>query len=75
MKLSNYGRRINMPLYEYSCEKCGEKFEQFVSLMDSETKVRCPRCGAEDVQKLFSTFGIGDISGFGSCGSEGSSFG
>lgn len=62
-----------MPLYEYVCKKCGEKFDQFVSFLDPEKTTVCPSCGAEEVEKQFSLFGIRDSSG--SCDSEGSSFG
>jgi putative FmdB family regulatory protein len=62
-----------MPLYEYVCKKCGEKFDQFVSFLDPEKTIVCPSCGAKEVEKQFSLFGIRDSSD--SCDSEGSSFG
>lgn len=62
-----------MPLYEYICKKCGEKFDQFVSFLEPDKTIVCPICGAEEVEKQFSLFGIRDFSS--SCGSEGSSFG
>ena len=43
-----------MPIYEYSCKACGEKFEQLV--MSSGEQVRCPECGSADVDKLISSF-------------------
>ncbi|MFQ6069082.1 MAG: zinc ribbon domain-containing protein [Candidatus Aminicenantales bacterium] len=47
-----------MPIYEFSCKKCSFKFESLVS-MGKENEVCCPRCGGKEIQKLFSSFGIG----------------
>ncbi len=47
-----------MPIYEYRCEPCGERFEELVRASDPE--VACPGCGGADVQRLLSSFaGIG----------------
>lgn len=48
-----------MPVYEYHCPKCGEKFEKFVRSVSAQTEVVCPRCGNTEVQKLVSLFGLG----------------
>lgn len=45
-----------MPIYEYECHKCGERFEQFRSLKASDSEVKCPKCGAEHPIRVFSTF-------------------
>lgn len=42
-----------MPIYEYACKKCGESFE---ILVFGNKAVKCPKCGAEEVIKKFSTF-------------------
>ncbi len=34
-----------MPTYDFSCRKCGNKFELFRSIRDEST-VPCPVCGA-----------------------------
>lgn len=47
-----------MPLYEYSCKKCGQRFECLVTV-GKEKGVVCAECGSGDVQKLISGFGIG----------------
>ena len=47
-----------MPIYEFVCGKCGRRFESIVRL-GGEREVCCPDCGAVEVQKLISTFGIG----------------
>lgn len=55
-----------MPLYEYSCDKCGEQFEEIRSASDSE-EVVCPECGAA-ARKLMSLFSTGSAGGGGGCG-------
>ena len=37
-----------MPLYEFSCAKCGEQFEELVmsSKPEAIAKVVCPECGS-----------------------------
>ncbi|MFB3853127.1 MAG: zinc ribbon domain-containing protein [Vicinamibacterales bacterium] len=45
-----------MPLFEYECRKCGERFEAFVF---GKRSPQCPECGSEDLEKLLSSFGVG----------------
>ena len=41
-----------MPVYEFECEECGERFEE---LTGSETRaLPCPRCGSERSRRLLS---------------------
>ncbi|GAI20545.1 unnamed protein product [marine sediment metagenome] len=51
-----------MPIYEFECEKCGERFELHRNMADSDREVRCPKCGAEKPQRVFSVFGKGSSS-------------
>jgi len=46
-----------MPIYEYRCQQCGEKFEKLVRSFSSDPEVRCPKCGGRKVEKTFSLFG------------------
>jgi putative FmdB family regulatory protein len=47
-----------MPIYEYRCEPCAERFEELVR--SPEAPVACPMCGSEEVERLLSTFaGVG----------------
>ncbi|MBL7183119.1 MAG: zinc ribbon domain-containing protein [Anaerolineae bacterium] len=39
-----------MPIYEYRCLKCGEKFEKLVRLSTSTSEIECPKCGGQDVE-------------------------
>ena len=42
-----------MPIYEYRCEKCGERFEEFLST-STKPAPPCPKCGGENVERLLS---------------------
>ncbi len=52
-----------MPIYEYRCNECGEKFELFVRSMVKQNSSSCPKCGSQQVRKDISLFGIGGTSG------------
>ena len=41
-----------MPLYEYECDACGERFEVIQKF--SETSTECRRCGKGPVRRLMS---------------------
>ena len=43
-----------MPLYEYSCRKCGHRFEELVGshVGVDEAGVACPECGAKEPERL-----------------------
>ena len=44
-----------MPIYEYSCSKCGDDFELLVFKSDEPV---CPNCGSKNLQKKMSTCGF-----------------
>jgi putative FmdB family regulatory protein len=43
-----------MPLYEYQCESCHERFERIQKFSDPPLDV-CPKCGSGPVKKLLSS--------------------
>ena len=51
-----------MPLYEYTCAKCENEFEQLVR--STRDKVKCPSCGSRKVEKKFSLFGMKSADSF-----------
>ncbi len=55
-----------MPIYEYKCKKCGEKFELRLGFFHNKKSLRCPKCGDEDPDRIFSWFAKGSSSGQGS---------
>jgi putative FmdB family regulatory protein len=46
-----------MPIYEYRCSQCEERFETLVARSDPAAP-RCPRCGAGEIERLPSTFAV-----------------
>ena len=47
-----------MPLYEYQCKACQERFSEILSIKESDDVPACPSCGSEDVQKLVSSVSV-----------------
>lgn len=45
-----------MPIYEFECGECGERFEQLVAA--GTVAAACPACGAEDAERRLSSFGL-----------------
>lgn len=43
-----------MPIYEYQCNDCNEKFEVTLSTFPRE-KPRCPKCRSEKTRRIFSS--------------------
>jgi putative FmdB family regulatory protein len=41
-----------VPIYEFECEECGERFEELVAA-GAESAV-CPACGARETRRLLS---------------------
>ncbi|HIE17090.1 MAG TPA: zinc ribbon domain-containing protein [Dehalococcoidia bacterium] len=48
-----------MPIYEFECVKCGWRFEARRRIDDSDSEVKCPKCGAENPKRVFSVFATG----------------
>jgi putative FmdB family regulatory protein len=45
-----------MPIFEYSCDECGTKFEKLVRRSSDAEGVRCPSCGQNHLTTEYSTF-------------------
>jgi putative FmdB family regulatory protein len=45
-----------MPLYEYVCRKCSQKFEELVF---GNTKPACPHCQSKDLERVLSVVAVG----------------
>lgn len=48
-----------MPIYEYGCVDCGERFELRRGMTDKDDEIECPRCGTKKPRRIFSAFGMG----------------
>ncbi|HLH18719.1 MAG TPA: zinc ribbon domain-containing protein [Bryobacteraceae bacterium] len=48
-----------MPLYEYRCRKCGQRFELLRRMQDADRELVCPECRSQEVERQFSTFAAG----------------
>lgn len=44
-----------MPIFEYTCRKCGKVFEKLI-LGKSSVELVCPECGSKRVAQKFSAF-------------------
>ena len=45
-----------MPIYEYQCQDCNNKFEKLVRRAAEAAEVKCPSCGQAHVSQQYSTF-------------------
>ncbi len=67
-----------MPIYEFTCKKCGHNFEELLTLSEVESgKLKCPACSSKRIDRGLSSFATGaassssgGISG-GGCGNSG----
>ena len=44
-----------MPIFEYTCKKCGIVFEKLV-LGRNGGEILCPKCGSKKTEQIFSAF-------------------
>lgn len=70
-----------MPIYEYVCDDCGQKFDALRPMKDSDAPINCKNCLGQNTHRALSVFfassdgrsvthsegGCGNCSG-GSCG-------
>lgn len=43
-----------MPIYEYRCDECGEKFDKLIRSVNQPPEISCPHCQSRQVQRLIS---------------------
>ena len=54
-----------MPIYEYTCNACDNRFEQLVRSMTTAEEgpaVKCPKCGSSKTARALSVFAVGSES-------------
>jgi putative FmdB family regulatory protein len=67
-----------MPIYEYQCNDCDNKFEKMMRFSDADKNPVCPDCHSQNTKKKISSFAsLGSflsgtsVSATSSCGSGG----
>ena len=45
-----------MPIYEFECGECGNRFEELASV--GTERSTCPGCGSEGAERRLSVFGV-----------------
>ncbi len=45
-----------MPIYEYECRKCKERFEVIQGINEDTTALQCPKCMADKPKRVLSGF-------------------
>ncbi len=45
-----------MPVFEYKCSECNEKFEKLHKSSSQKDDISCPKCNSTNNKKLFSSF-------------------
>jgi putative FmdB family regulatory protein len=45
-----------MPLYEYECQDCKEKFTALIRNPEDENNLTCSKCASKRIKRLLSTF-------------------
>ena len=45
-----------MPIYEYECRKCRERFEVLQKASDSNAGLNCPKCDTDEPERVLSAF-------------------
>ncbi len=56
-----------MPIYEYICGACNERFALLQRVNSPESEARCPKCSSKEVKKVMSSFSCSAGGGAG-CG-------
>jgi putative FmdB family regulatory protein len=48
-----------MPIYEYTCRQCNEKFEHLARTMSAgDENCKCPKCGSAKTARELSVFAV-----------------
>jgi putative FmdB family regulatory protein len=57
-----------MPIFEYKCQQCGERFASFTRRAVAIKPPFCPSCGSKEAERVFSVFAGRVEGGSGRCG-------
>ena len=59
-----------MPIYEYECRNCGERFEVIQKSGEGNAGLCCPKCDADNPERVLSVFCSGGTKGASTGGSH-----
>ncbi|MDD3654154.1 MAG: zinc ribbon domain-containing protein [Desulfotomaculaceae bacterium] len=45
-----------MPIYEFRCVRCGNRFEKLCQQGDSGENIKCPDCSTTSTRRIMSSF-------------------
>jgi putative FmdB family regulatory protein len=45
-----------MPLYEYTCDECGRRFDALRSFKDADMPISCENCGSNRTRRCITVF-------------------
>ena len=45
-----------MPIYEFECQDCSQRFSVLMGINDDVSQLRCPKCKNQAIKRLFSRF-------------------
>jgi len=56
-----------MPIDEYECRSCKERFEVLQKMNEDDSHLRCPKCQAEGPEMVLSLFSSGSVKSSDGC--------
>jgi putative FmdB family regulatory protein len=56
-----------MPIYEYECRICKERFEVLQKMNEDNSHLRCPKCQAGRPERVLSLFSSGAVKSSDGC--------
>lgn len=45
-----------MPLYEYTCQDCGSRFDAFRPIKEADEPIQCKKCFSQNTRRALSLF-------------------
>lgn len=54
-----------MPLFDFTCEACGHRFDKLFRTMTDKPKAECPKCGSKETKRALSLVNAGQSEGKG----------
>ena len=52
-----------MPIYTYVCKECGENFDLLIGVTSEKVEPKCRKCGSDNIEKIVSSFSVGNSKG------------